>query len=307
MPAPYFYDYQNKVLSCDQPHGIHVLDSDVGRLFQRYLLKKALGVFKWTLPEWWDKDYFLYVLYTWGYVGIFDSGPKNYGVIPQQVGLRGYNVFYRPREIVINNPLLPGIHTRTIDDDSVVIKLQPDYSSIMDLVDYYAELLSQASASIEQNLWNTKLATVFFAENNAQQQSIKKAYEKMTSGEPMVVVNKELMDKDTGKLRYEVMNRDVKQSYVIDDLLSDLRRIESEFDTRIGIPNANTDKRERLITDEVNANNVETHILADSWMDNIQIGIRMVKDLFGLNIKCEWRYRDNASDSESYFVGNVSI
>lgn len=307
MPAPYFYDYQNKVLSCDQPHGIHVLDSDVGRLFQRYLLKKALGVFKWTLPEWWDKDYFLYVLYTWGYVGIFDSGPENYGVIPQQVGLRGYNVFYRPREIVINNPLLPGIHTRTIDDDSVVIKLQPDYSSIMDLVDYYAELLSQASASIEQNLWNTKLATVFFAENNAQQQSIKKAYEKMTSGEPMVVVNKELMDKDTGKLRYDVMNRDVKQSYVIDDLLSDLRRIESEFDTRIGIPNANTDKRERLITDEVNANNVETHILADSWMDNIQRGIRMVKDLFGLDIKCEWRYKENASDRDDYFVGNVSI
>lgn len=296
MPAPYFYDYQNKVLSCDQPHGIHVLDSDVGRLFQRYLLKKALGVFQWTMPEWWDKDYFLYVLYTWGYVGIFDSGPENYGVIPQQVGLRGYNVFYRPREIVINNPLLPGIHTRTIDDDSVVIKLQPDYSSIMDLVDYYAELLSQASASIEQNLWNTKLATVFFAENNAQQQSIKKAYEKMTSGEPMVVVNKELLDKDTGKLRYEVMNRDVKQSYVIDDLLSDLRRIESEFDTRIGIPNANTDKRERLITDEVNANNVETHILADSWMDNIQRGIRMVKDLFGLDINCEWRYKDNGSD-----------
>jgi len=296
MPAPYFYDYQNKVLSCDQPYGIHVLDSDVGRLFQRYLLKKALGVFKWTLPEWWDKDYFLYVLYTWGYVGILDSGPENYGVIPQQVGLRGYNVFYRPREIVINNPLLQGIHTRTIDDDAVVIKLQPDYSSIMDLVDYYAELLSQASASIEQNLWNTKLATVFFAENNAQQQSIKKAYQKMTSGEPMVVVNKELMDKDTGKLRYEVMNRDVKQSYVIDDLLSDLRRIESEFDTRIGIPNANTDKRERLITDEVNANNVETHILADSWMDNIQIGIRMVKDIFHLDITCEWRYKDNAGN-----------
>ena len=299
MGAPFYYDYQNKVLSSQQPADMYTLNTETGRFFQRYLLKKAMSVFKWKLPEWWDKDYFLFVLYSWGYVGVFDSGPELFGVIPQQVGLRGYNVFWRPREIVINNPLLPGINSREIGTDAVVMKLQPDYSSIMDLVSHYAELMAQASAAISQNFWSTHLSTVFFAENDAQQQSIKKAYDKMSSGEPMIVVNKQLMDKETGKLRYDVMNRDVKQSYVIDDLLSDLRRIEAEYDTRIGIPNANTDKRERLITDEVNANNVETHILADAWMDNIQIAIREIKDLFKIEISCEWRYEDgNISESE---------
>ena len=128
----------------------------------------------------------------------------------------------------------------------------------------------------------------------------------MSSGEPMIVVNKELMDPETKQMRYEVFNRDVKQSYVIDQLLTDLRRIEAEFDTRVGIPNANTDKRERLITDEVNANNVETHILADSWMDNIQIGIRQIREMFGENISCEWRYKDG-SISEPEPVRDLSV
>jgi hypothetical protein len=298
MAAPYYYDYTNKVMSCDQPANLHVLNTETGRLFQRYLLKKAMGVFEWSIPEWWDKDYFLYVLYTWGFVGIFDSGQDLFGVIPQQCGLRGYNVFWRPKDIVINNPLLPGINQREIDVDCVVMKLQPDYSSIMDIVSYYAELMAQASAAISQNFWNTHLATVFFAENDAQQQSIKKAYDKMSGGEPMVVVNKNLMDPETGKLRYDIMNRDVKQSYVIDQLLSDLRRIEAEYDTRIGIPNANTDKRERLITDEVDANNVETHILADAWMDNIRIAIKKIRAMFGIDISCDWMYKEDGNISK---------
>jgi hypothetical protein len=71
----------------------------------------------------------------------------------------------------------------------------------------------------------------------------------------------------------------------------------------VGIPNANTDKRERLITDEVNSNNVETEILAADWMDNIQRAITEVNDMFGdrLNgetITCEWRYKQNGSISD---------
>ena len=107
----------------------------------------------------------------------------------------------------------------------------------------------------------------------------------------MVVVNKNIWNAD-GELKYEVFNRDVKQSYIISDLIADLRKIEAEFDTRVGIPNANTDKRERLITDEVNANNVETTILSDMWMDSIQDGIAKIRDMFGIEISCKRRYED---------------
>lgn len=289
MPnAPYYYDYVNTLESAVQPANQNILNTQTGRFFQRYLLKKALSVFKWTLPEWWDENYFLYVLYCRGYAAIFDSG--KFGVIPQECGLQGYNVFYRPTNVIIANPLL-DIKNREIGKDAVLVQLQPDYMGVLDLCGHYAEKMALASSAINQNLWNTKISIVFFAGNDAEQQSIKKAYDRMSDGDPMVVVHKNLRD-ENGNLKYEVFNRDVKSSYVISDLISDLRKIEAEFDTRIGVPNANTDKRERLITDEVNANNVETHILCDMWMDSIQDGIQKVKDMFGLDLKCEWRYGD---------------
>lgn len=301
--VPFFYDYQNTVSSMDQPANMHVLNNTVGRFYQRYLLKKALSVFKWTLPAWWDENYFLYVLYSYGYAAIFDS--EEFGVIPQKCGLIGYNVFYRPKEVLIANPLIRNIRRLTIGDKAVLMQLQPDFCGVLDLCAHYAEKMALASSAINQNLWQAKIATVFFAGSDAEQQSIKKAYDRMTDGDPMVVVNKNLRDAD-GNLKYEVFNRDVKQSYIISDLIADLRKIEAEFDTRVGIPNANTDKRERLITDEVNANNVETTILSDMWMDSIQDGIRQVKDLFGLDLKCERRYPD-ATLGQSVPMGNVPV
>lgn len=286
--VPYFYDFQNMVGSGEQPANMHVLNNEMGRFYQRYLLKKALSVFKWTMPEWWDKDYFLYVLYCYGFLAVLDT--PEFGVIPQQCGLQGYNVFYRPKTALISNPLLKYLQ-RDIDVDCVLFKLQADYTGVLDLCNHYAAKMALCSESIDNNLWNTKLAAIFFADSDSAQQAFKKAYDKISSGEPMVVVRKNLRD-ENGNLAYEMFNREVKSSYIVDDLISDLRKIESEFDTRIGIPNANTDKRERLISDEVNANNVETHILADGWMDNIQKGIKDVRDMFGLEITCEWRYED---------------
>lgn len=300
--VPFYYDYINTYDSTQQPANMHILNTQTGRFYQRYLLKKALAVFKWTLPAWWDENYFLYVLYCRGYAAIFNS--EEFGVIPQECGLKGYNVFYRPTDVIIANPLLKGVHSLSIGKDAVLMQLQPDYCGVLDLCGHYAEKMALASSAINQNLWHTKISTVFFAGSDAEQQSIKKAYDRMTDGDPMVVVHKNLRDAD-GNLKYEVFNRDVKQSYVIDQLIADLRKIEAEFDTRIGVPNANTDKKERLITDEVNANNVETHILADMWMDSIQDGIRQTKEMFGVDIKCEWRYGDGDLGS-SVPLGNVS-
>ena len=79
--------------------------------------------------------------------------------------------------------------------------------------------------------------------------------------------------------------------------LADMRKIEQQFDTDIGIPNANTDKRERLITDEVNANNVETATRCELWLEELKKGCEKVKTMFDVDISVDWRVKPNESNN----------
>ena len=75
-----------------------------------------------------------------------------------------------------------------------------------------------------------------------------------------------------------------------------MRKIEQEFLTKIGLPNTNTDKKERLTTDEVNANNGETVALADLWLETINRECAKARKMFGLKeFSAEWRIDPNVN------------
>ena len=285
--APYYYNYINAETSQVTPSTVHVKDSGLCRYFTKYLLQKAMSVFEWDLPETWNKDYFLYVLYCWGYVAVINT--DKFGVIPQGCGLKGYDVFYAPTHAVIANPLLSGILEPRIGTQCELLKLQPDFSGILDLVGHYAEQMALASQSVSVNLLNSKLSYVFTAKTKALAESLKKMYDQIASGEPAVVIDSRLKNAADGEETWKAFEQNVGGNYIVTNLLSDLRKIEAMFDTEIGIPNANTDKRERLIQDEVNANNIETYSKCAMWLENLQDACKRVNDMFGLSISVRWR------------------
>ena len=285
--APYYYNYINAETSQVTPSTVHVKDSGLCRYFTKYLLQKAMSVFEWDLPATWNKDYFLYVLYCWGYVAVVNT--DKFGVIPQGCGLKGYDVFYAPTHAVIANPLLSGILEPRIGTQCELLKLQPDFSGILDLVGHYAEQMALASQSVSVNLLNSKLSYVFTAKTKALAESLKKMYDQIASGEPAVVIDSRLKNAADGEETWKAFEQNVGGNYIVTDLLADLRKIEAMFDTEIGIPNANTDKRERLIQDEVNANNIETYSKCAMWLENLQDACKRVNDMFGLSIAVRWR------------------
>lgn len=285
--APYYYNYINAETSQVTPSTVHVKDSGLCRYFTKYLLQKAMSVFEWDLPETWNKDYFLYVLYCWGYVAVINT--DKFGVIPQGCGLKGYDVFYAPTRAVIANPLLSGILEPRIGTQCELLKLQPDFSGILDLVGHYAEQMALASQSVSVNLLNSKLSYVFTAKTKALAESLKKMYDQIASGEPAVVIDSRLKNAADGEDTWKSFEQNVGGNYIVTNLLADLRKIEAMFDTEIGIPNANTDKRERLIQDEVNANNIETYSKCAMWLENLQDACKRVNDMFGLTISVRWR------------------
>lgn len=285
--APYYYNYINAETSQVTPSTVHVKDSGLCRYFTKYLLQKAMSVFEWDLPGTWNKDYFLYVLYCWGYVAVVNT--DKFGVIPQGCGLKGYDVFYAPTHAVIANPLLSGILEPRIGTQCELLKLQPDFSGILDLVGHYAEQMALASQSVSVNLLNSKLSYVFTAKTKALAESLKKMYDQIASGEPAVVIDSRLKNAADGEETWKSFEQNVGGNYIVTNLLADLRKIEAMFDTEIGIPNANTDKRERLIQDEVNANNIETYSKCAMWLENLQDACKRVNDMFGLSISVRWR------------------
>lgn len=287
---PAFYDFANAFTSYNQPGTVHTQNTVLTSYFRRYLLQKAMSVFKWKLPDTWQRNYFLYVLYCWGYIAILET--DRFGVIPQQCGLRGYNVFFQPTNAIITNPLLKGIREPQIGTECVLMKLQPDYGGIMDMVNFYAEELALCSEAVSVNLLNSKLSYVFTAQNKSTAESFKAIFDKIASGQPAVVQDKNLLG-DDGKPAWQAFNQDLKTTYIAGDVLSDMRKIEAMFCTDIGLPNANTDKRERLISNEVNANNVETFSRADMWLEELKRSCEEARNMFGIELDVDWRVDPN--------------
>ena len=285
------------------PSTVHVKNTAIQRYFRKYLLQKAISVFKWSLPEEWDEDYFKYVLYGMGYIAVLNT--KSYGVICQGGALGGYNLYYRPSYIMITNPLIKETITANIGVDCAIIKLQPDYSSIMDIVGFYADQMALASEALGMNLVNVKTATIFGASNKTQAETLKKMYDKLGDGDPAVFIDKNLLD-DTGKPSWFPFVQNLHEQYIAPDILSDMRKIEAQYCKEIGIPNANTDKRERLISTEVNANNVETSTRCELWLESLKKGIKQANSMYGLNIAVDWRVNPETDIKDDWEKGGES-
>lgn len=295
---PFFYDYVNIYNGQRNPSTSHA-DSALSRFFQRYLLQEAISVYEWKMPKEWSRDYFLYTLYCNGFISIIET--DKFGVICQGCGLNGYDVFYRPTTAVITNPLLRGILTPRIGKQCTVIKLQPDYGGIMDLVTKYSDIMAMTMQTAGCNIEASKLAYVFAADNKASAESFKKMFDKIASGEPMVVQDSKLLKAD-GTKAWEVFSNNLANNYIAGDLLVDLQKWRNMFCTEIGIINANTEKKERMLTDEVNANNQETYTKADLWLRELQEGCSKACEMFpGLELSVDWRYKPKEVESN----GNI--
>ena len=299
MTAPYDFTHVNAANSLQSPSTVHCRNTALTGYFRRYLVQKAIAVFKWEMPENWDQDFFRYALYARGYLAIVKT--DKFGVIPTLCTLGGYNVFYRPLYAVITNPLLTGILQPTIDEQCVIIRLQPDYGSIMDLVNYYADLMSLCAEAAGINIVNSKLSYVAGARSKAAAESFKKLYDQLQAGNPLAVYDKSLEDSD--RPMFEFFAQNLKENFIAPDILQAMRKIEQEYLTRIGLPNTNTDKRERLTTDEVNSNNIETKALADLWLDTINRECEKARKMFGIRrLSADWRYKENVNDLNNQLV-----
>ena len=290
MKAPYTYDTLNLIKGLHNPSSVHTRNTGLFNFYVKYFLQKLISVFEFkNIPESWALNYFQYVLLGYGFIAIFNDNKM--GVICQQCTLSDtYTLYYQPKKVLISNPVL-NLKELEIGKDCELIKLQPNFSSPLDIITTYADLMAISLETASVNLMNSKASFIFFAKNQQMANTFKAVYDDLASGKPFAIVDKEFGKDEEGGLNWEFFTQNVGQNYITDRILNDMKTIEDRFNTHIGIPNANTQKRERLISSEVMANDIDTTSLVTIWLDTMREGIDKVNRKYNLNIEVDYRYK----------------
>lgn len=214
----------------------------------------------WNIDNMWD------VILKNGYIPIVSTA---LGSLALEGGFYGQNMYYMPTNVIVNNPVLGNIN-RVIGEDGELLYINYEYNTfqgVMPLINRYAVLLANIDCSLNVSLMNSRVAHVFEAESDAEVKTLQKMYDDVSKGNPAVFLKKGTRSIQSSNESNSFLN--VKNTYIGNDLLLTKKSIMNEFLTEIGINNANTDKRERLNSDEVNANNTEVRCTIMRYIDSL--------------------------------------
>ena len=165
-------------------------------------------------------------------------------------------------------------------DDCVYIMNNEMQLPTMKTIQLFANRLYEAERTIDVNIKAQK--TPVLIEGDAKSMlTLKNLYMKFSGNEPFIFGNKNFnLDKALNVLKTDA-------PFIADKLQDYKHEVWNECLTFLGINNANTDKKERLVTDEVNSNN----------------------DLIKFYFNCFYKTRQKACDeiNKKYFDGKKQV
>lgn len=274
---PFSYESINEYNGTRSPTGVMRFDYS-SRYFFRCLYQRALSVVKFNLPDGWNKNYFKNVLFGMGYIGIVPTA--QFGVVPQICGISGYGLYLQPTDIIVSQKFVQ--FTGTIGEDCALIKITPDYIGICDIIEHYANQMAECFTSVMVSLVNSRAGFLAVAKNKQASETLKIIAEKLTSGEPLVVVDKYLKEQNAIDGNSEPIFTaafDPARNYITDKLLNDMTTILNEFDREIGIPIID-DKKERRIESEVYTMISDAGTRLETWEECLNESIKECKKVF---------------------------
>ena len=250
--------------------------------FRRYLTDAICSRIEFKgIPKTWDEGLLKYILICFGCCCCFDA--EGFGNIIQPCGFIGRTIYYRPARALVTNYLLPKQYDLEIGKNCEIIRLTPSWFGISDMIGYYSDKMANCAGTIDTNLFNSRLAYIFLAGNNAEAKTYSVLYDKITRGEPMVIADKKIFNND-GTPAFYPFFQNLKQTYIANDAYQTMRSIESDFYTKIGVRSVPFEKKERLTNDEVNTQAEQSDCLLKVWEHTLQESLDLVNAHFGLSV-----------------------
>lgn len=266
-----FWHNGEKILFSDDPRG---------RLYLTYSLI-AKNRFRWVnLPEELESHIIEDYLYNCGQVAFFKDETKGgYLTLPcYQSG--DLNVYGEPLYFGVNGVDYNKYLSRK---EMVWIKANDEAYPTRNHVLYYTDWIDQIEKTMRRNLKLLRQPDII-ATSKDNELSMKNLY-KQVDDEEQDAIFYDSEKAYRGEVGIWVLNRNA-QNY-LPDLQKNKDDVMFELLTFLGINNANTSKRERMIVDEVNVNNIHILMNLDVEYKNRKLACKKINEKFALNVDVE--------------------
>ena len=264
-------------------------NQDTATMFMWRLMNLAISVFKWdNLPEGVDERMLEFWLLRDGFVGFFYDealksderrrAPEGYAVLPMMIQGQ-WDIYEYPRDrraYAVN-----GFNYECTEDNSVIIYQNYLRVPMWLTLWQYAYRLAETQRTIDINCKQQRTARIIRCSDD-QRLTYLNAAKEVDEGRPWVHGDKNL-DLDA----FQVF--DITTPYVGNELQTYKHQIWNEALTYLGIENVNTDKKERLISDEVVNNMGDVEAERFTRLNARKQACDEINRLFGLDVKVDFR------------------
>lgn len=280
------------------PSSVKYMNNQTFEYWQRALFQRACSVMEFDLPEEWKgktKDFFLWVLFTRGYMMVTDL--TEYGKIFQPCTLGpGRDIYYQPTNVLIMNPYMEDLNKQEfkIGETCELLKLTPDYMGIWDIICYYSEQMSNIQSDINMASINAKSAAIIGAKTKGAGEALKKAYDKFQLGDPAVIYDQRIANSQDDKdIPFQFLDLSHISGQAIDGLeklLMDMQTTLNNFDNAIGIPTVPYQKKERMVTSEADSKIIDSTSRSIVWLNCLKESMEIINDHYDLDLSVKLRF-----------------
>lgn len=226
---------------------------------------------------------------------ITDAGPEDLRTCTGT--LSGLDFYSRPKKAAQVNHTMENRNVKAIyyegdkvDNSCVVARSTPYENCITgchplgQVLAVYAAKMTNADISIQSAMYNSRMAVLFMASDPEEVEEFKRIYKKVSLGEPAVMLNDNGIITDYNRIQpFPMQSVDS-----IDKLFDAKDRIKNEFLEWLGVPVVPYEKKERLVSGEVD--NPYSEIRNNCLLSVLRKWAERCNKVFGTNIVVENNY-----------------